>query len=691
MNKRQSQGATLPLVIATTLILVVIGIFLFFLIQLIGGAREFQNAVDSGNLNVAKSALIKRTRLPGGLASIQFAALGPTDDTIDLNTFNRTSAITAIVLSNTRAMQAAGVATGSTANNAAMVQNAWQGVGASLATVLTKKTTFDSSKDFTKVANSNSVRMLTNADNNSQHTVHNVSFSDRSTLATNLSSSNVGFLATQLPAQPAAGDALFVRLSGQRYAKGYLNFNFGSAGSVFFVPLKQSQNVQRFRSSQPHHISDKTFASDKNAVPGWTTPVPNAFLSRAQSNTKEIQSQAQLLTDSCAIAQSVTPGLGYKAQIPRGFIRIKNFSCSAGASSMPATGSDIFSFLMNTNLYYGKPQGLTPLKRYYDFTPATNLNAIIARNRAGQTPDPAKCNALHPAAPMSDCKLIFDKGGPITNNNVSPGELGYIQTVFNLVVPPGAGSVPITGCLHAAERANQEFLAIRATGAVAAVLGPSVYTSGIATIKHRRGSFGGGCTNFTMTVPVTMAEVIPPGSGIYTQLVQRCRQINPDFNGDMNTVEGWSTKGVPLGATLYIFFKGRVDPKTGAISGNLALDLTPPAFLPPSIANTPVDGKVLLHRIRTDVIDNGQDINKAGDCGYPLPYDFYRGTAARMCVRDKIEYTPCTGYKGLLGEINMSTCFGNNDCPPAPGVSEGPGPAATDCRIDATAFWEGPC
>lgn len=697
MNKRKSQGGTLPLVIATTLVIVIIGIFFFFLVQLIGGEREFQNAVDSGNLNVAKRALVKRTPLPGGLAGIQFAGLGPTDDTIDLNTFNRTSAITALVLSNTRAMQTAGVTTGSTAGNAAMVQSAWENVGTSLSGVLAQKSTFDSTNDFTNVANSNSVRMLTNKDNNSQHTTHDTSFSDRSTLGSNLTSSNVGFLASQFPSMPSSGAALFVPLSGQNYAKGYLNFNFGGPGSVFFVPLKQSQDLQRFRNSQPHHISDRTFATDRNTVPGWTTPVPNAFLSRAQSNTAEIQTKAQVFTDSCAIAQSLTPGLGFKAQIPRGFIRIKNFDpanptgCSPGASSMPPTGSDIFSFLMNTNLFFGKPAGFTPLQRYYDLAPGSNLDAIIAKNAAGQDPNPVNCNALRPAAPMSDCKLIASKGGPITNSNVSPGELAYIQTVFNLVVPPGAGSIPVTGCLHAAERANQEFLAIRATGASTAILGPSVYSSGVARVVHGRGSFGGGCTNFTMTVPVKMSEVIPPGSAIYAQLVQRCRQINPEFNGNLDTVIGWNSLNVPLGATLFIFFDGTVNRNTGAITGNLRLAAAPPAFLPPAIANTPVDGRVLLHRIRTEPIDNFKDINKAGDCGYPLPYDFYEGTAAQMCVRDKIEYIPCTGFRGLLGEVDMSTCFGNNACPSVPTVTEGPGPASTDCRVDASAYWEGPC
>jgi hypothetical protein len=694
MNKRPEQGGALPLVIVATLIIVIIGVFFFFLVNLIGGKREFQNAVDSGNLNVAKQALIKRTTLPGGLASVQFAGLGPTDDSIDLNTFNRASAITAMVVSNARDMQTSGVALGSTTANTGQVTSAWASLGTSLANVLIAKNTFDQTQDFSRLSNSNSIRMLQNDHiNDSEHTDHKTSFSDRSRLDGNESSSNVGFLASQLPSAPTSGGALFVSLNGQQYPKGYLPFDFNAGFSpVFFVPLKNSSSLERFQNSQPHHIAKKTFDTDAQSVPSWPSPVPNAFLSKAEA--QEVQSKTQSVLNSCAISQSLAPSLGYRAQIPRGFIRIVNGSCSSGGNvPMPPTGSDIFSFLMNTPIVFGKPAGTTPLQAFYDFAPGANLDAIIAKNNAGQTPDAAKCNALHPPAPMDKCALIASKSAPINNSTpLSPAQKTYIADVFNLVIPGGGGGVAIAGCLHAAERANQEFLAIRADGTATARLNASrnFYTSGVANVQHGRGPFGGGCTSFVMTTPVKMSQVVPPESAIYAELVQRCRQINPDFNGNLDTVIGWNSLNVGLGATLYIYFDGSVNRATGAISGNLRLAADPPAFLT-AVKDTPVDGRVLLHRIRTEPISNFSDINHAGDCGYPLPYDFYEGNAAQMCVRDRVEYTPCTGFRGLLGEVKMSTCFGNNGCPGSTTLSEGAGPATIECTVESSSFWEGPC
>ncbi len=699
MNKRHAQGGTLPLIIVCTLVIVLIGVGFFFIAQLLGGEREFQNAVDSGNLNVAKKALVKPTSLPPGLAGVQFAGLGPTDDSIDLNTFNRTSAITLLVLANTKAMEASGSALGTTASNASMVQTAWETVGTSLATVLKEKNTFDSSNDFTNLANRNSVRMLTGKDNNSEHTDHTVSFSDRSALNSNATCSNVGFLNSQLPANPASGASLFVPINGQQYAKGYLSFDFAGAGSVFFVPLKQADSIDRFKNSQPHHISKNTFDTDKDTVAGWASPVPNSFLSKAR--TQEQRSQNQAILNSCAISQSLAPPLGFKAQIPRGFIRIVNGTCSAGGNlPSPPAGADLFSFLMGSPVKFGKPGGGGTLPGFYEADPSgkyPNLTAIAAANNAGKDPTPGNCNALHPAPSTAQCKQIGNLSATIDNTNagaLSPSQKVEIANAFNLVIPPTAAGTPIVGCLHAVERANQEFLAIRAQGVDHATLSSlkNFFVSGIANVNSARGSFPScsAASDFSMTTPIHMADVIPSDSAIYAQLVQRCRQINPEFNGNLDSVIGWTDLAVPLGAKLFIYFEGAVDRATGQITGNLRLAANVPAFLN-SVKDTPVDGTVMLHRTRTQAVGNGSGINHSDDCGYPNPYDFYRGAAAQMCVKDKIEYIPCTGFKGLLGEVDMSTCFGNNGCPAGTTTSEGAGPASTDCEVDANSFWEGPC
>lgn len=697
MIKRGKRGAILPLIIVSTMILATLGVGIFFLVQLLGGEREFQNAIDSGNLNIAKQALAKKIELSPGLSQVQFAALGPTDTSIDLNTYNRASAVALMVAANTRAMSVQGVALPTATSRAREVQTEWSTLSSRLADLLTSKASFDNSNDFTGTANdftgtanSNSTRML-NAQStpSTTHTAHTVAFSERGS-STN-ATANLGFQPGQLLMKPSSVDGLLVPLLGQQFPKGYLPFDFQAAGSIFFVPLKQTSSLPAFKQSQPHLISGKTFQSDSRAVPGWAKPVPNAFLSSAESPAQQTTVRARL--NSCALSQSVTPGLGFKAQIPHGFIRITNERCSS-PNSMATAGEDIYTFLMNTPLVGSTGSKIT----HFDFAPGGNLDAIIARNLAGQKPNPTNCNALTPAANKTECELITGKSAPITNNTpMNPAQLNVISSLYGVAMPGSNGQTALTGCLHAAELANQQFLSQRASGKSEAKLSsptvPVSLTSGVAKVMHGRGPFGGACNSFVLTQPAKMSELIPEGSAIYKALVQRCLQINPDFSGDLNSIEGWNSLGIPQGARLFIFFNGQVDQRTGAILGGLklAMEADAPSFLTASIRSTPVDGRTALHIAHSEPINNFADINHAGDCGYPMPYDFYVGTAAQMCVRDAIEYIPCTGYQGLLGEINMRSCFGNNNCSGTPTSSEGVGPASSDCTVDGSAFWEGPC
>lgn len=709
MKKRKKQGGTLPLVIVTIFVIVILGVGFFFLAQLLGGERELQNSVDAGNLNVAKEALIKPT---DGLNTIsadaetQFGGLGPNPavNTIDLNTYNRTSAITALVLSNARDMINTGTdIPGTTVQNATAVYNAWRGVSNQLANKLSDPSRF--ANDYRTIANSNSVKMLTgNANvNTSVKRDHTVAYSDKSALNSTDTSSNVGFLANgagfaaQFPAAP--NNQLFVDLSlagrTNKYAKGYLSFNFGvpGTGSVFFVPLKQSGSPQRFLQSQPHRISLKTFQQDQQAgVPGWPTPVPNSFFSRAEAQAQQTAAQATL--NSCAISQSLSPPVGYRAQIPRGFIRITNAGCSTPNPAIAPTGQDLFSFLMSTNLFFGKPDSGN-LTVHLTTDPAI-LDRIAAANTSGQTPSNSDCQALKPPANSSDCGRITHKSPPITNlTPLDTAMKNYIAAQYNLAIPPLGNPTPVAGCLHAAEQANANMLSQRAGGGNATVFYQNnAFTSGIANVIPGRGAFG-NCTNFqgAMTSVIHMSDLVPNTSNlIRPALVQRLQQIDPDFNGNLNTITGWTTVPVGLGDTLFIFFNGSVNPRTGLISGNLEVANANagsiPNFFTAGVRNQQVDGKPAFSRTRITPVSNGGGINHAGDCGYPNPYDFYNG-GGLMCVKDQINFIKCTGFRGLLGEIRGKTCYGNNGC--AAIDVEQVGPANADCAGSSQSDWSGPC
>jgi hypothetical protein len=58
MSQRRKDGATLAIIAACTIIIVMVALGAYFLAQLLGGSRELQHVTDSGTLNVAKQALV---------------------------------------------------------------------------------------------------------------------------------------------------------------------------------------------------------------------------------------------------------------------------------------------------------------------------------------------------------------------------------------------------------------------------------------------------------------------------------------------------------------------------------------------------------------------------------------------------------------------------------------------------------
>src|SRR5579875_1248374 len=92
MTYRSRRGASLALIITTALVLILIGVAVFFLIQIFGGGSEVHHAVDAGTLNIAKQAIqVPSVPVPTDKA-IQVAFQGLSDPQtggINLLTYNR--------------------------------------------------------------------------------------------------------------------------------------------------------------------------------------------------------------------------------------------------------------------------------------------------------------------------------------------------------------------------------------------------------------------------------------------------------------------------------------------------------------------------------------------------------------------------------------------------------------------------
>jgi hypothetical protein len=173
MRLKRKRGATLGLVILATFLLSIAGIAILFFCLLLGGARELQNATDSGNLNVAKQSLrypslnvfgtgsldLSGNRLQ--LVQTNFNQVKDVNGQLDLLTFNRCVGQVMLVAMN------ASVDNGP--NNAAvrdarelinLITDSQQGIG----TLLANKLATDHQMDlnFSSLAQIASLRMLNN-------------------------------------------------------------------------------------------------------------------------------------------------------------------------------------------------------------------------------------------------------------------------------------------------------------------------------------------------------------------------------------------------------------------------------------------------------------------------------------------------------------------------------------------------
>jgi hypothetical protein len=735
MRYRTASGATLALVAACALVIVIIGVAFFFLMRIIGGGRELQHAVDAGNLNIAKQLLAAPGVNSSGMGSLsetnpdeaQFIGVGDSSraNTINLNCINRVFAQTMLVAANARAMHEEGSNTGLTDTHARAVEDAAELIGQRLAQSLADKNAVTAA--FGGVTASNSIRMLKGGAQNPSdldHAEHAVSFTDRG------AASNVKILDTQIPGNIRTNiwnpikSARTINIAGEGdYLRGYVDGINLLDRNVYFVPLKDSSDpgsASRFRNSQPHLIQRSTFqdqqATTAGPAFGWTNPVPNSFLDRA--DTQEIRSATTAKLASCALSQSLQPPGGFTAAIPRGFIRIRNQPCpNSGNFSSGSNGQDIFVWLMNNPQVYGIGTGA----KHFESSPGDNLNDIVQANQNGQTPDPAKCNALTPPAGAAECAQITGISPVQDNNTASPSVRNEIRMAYGLGPDP-AGGPQAQFCASALELANLDLLTQRVAGDESAEVRP--FSSGVRHTPDNRGGLGNG--SYQIGTNVTLADLYPTpqrltDSPIMVRVAQRLAEMLPSYNGVVENlptvIDGWSTTAIPMGENAYIFFQGTTDQTTGVQTGRLVVRGHNSPDVPTWLRTigpqsaSPNDGNPAAYEVFKRIFDAGPSgplLNVNSDWGFPTPYDFFNG--ARPCLKDTLVFSPGTGHRGMLGEIFMGECFGNSpqsSCNGGPVLRSGPdfeirvdrgnrnggafsAPQFNNCTGDTTTY-TGPC
>jgi hypothetical protein len=481
MRRKRTKGATLSLIVSLCLVIAMVGVGVFFLAKILGGARELQHAVDSGNLNVAKQALRSPSiNIYGGnvnfsgsnlaVAQSNFSqSIDTTNGAIDLIVYNRLVAQAMLVAVNA----AADNADLSLPPNALGIQHAKQlisclsdpstGIGIALANKLKTDVTMDNS--FSGLATLAATRML----NAGSAAIGTVSADKDVSRMSRGQASNVIFPSNVLPSEFSFVDPSFNKTyststtagGSSQYLAGYESINIPgvtNASTVLCgVALHPLQN--------PHLVGSNDFNNNKTAIAGLsqaeTNAVPpNSFKSGGMA--EELKSAKILQTISCAVVGTVNPTGQFSASIPNGYLVVANGNSSgsltppssAASESLPgpivmdsyASGlvdsaygggtGDIFSDVLMANTVYVTPNGamseqVGTIQAIIDWKntqikanlPTTPVPANLANAIDGPNPKQSSADGIDPASGYVAC----------TNQNSAPGDSSSNSTcVANL-------------------------------------------------------------------------------------------------------------------------------------------------------------------------------------------------------------------------------------------------------------------
>lgn len=419
MTNRKRDGATLALVIILAFVLIIVGGCFFVWQLLIGGGKELQHATDSGNLNVAKQALITPdVVVPSGIDPTtntdlrkEFQDVLDPGFKVNLLNFNRLVAKAVLAQLNAKSQ-----GTEAAKNNAIQLTNAVYKLGQQLQANLSASSSLKG--QFEQVSNSNSVRMLQHptAATPGQAVSHRDAEYATSYMARN-KASNVFFDKNAFPPGAQLADSDMTSDAGNKnktFLKGYSSIS--SAGGLngcpatWAVPLRPGE--------QPHLVSVDDFTTNQNPPFGPNT-VPNSF--RSGGSASFIRTGSNVELRSCAIV-GVLERI-FPAENP-GTIIIDNSGLTftgdidePGSSSLFAPGGklmapkgvEVFSV---TALQGTFPEGTTR-KYMAHFDPPNDSQMpsakIIAQHQSTQTQEVLPT----PASPYSDARTYPDNM-PIT-------------------------------------------------------------------------------------------------------------------------------------------------------------------------------------------------------------------------------------------------------------------------------------
>lgn len=706
MTRNRRRGATLALVAALVLAIIVIGLGFFFLVKMLGGGRELQHAVDAGNLNVAKQSMRRPfLRIFGNgtpdlnepihtIAKNNFMqAKDPLHGELDLLTYNRAVGQAMLVSINAISdnygfgdASPTGIANAKTLVNS--LSDPDNGIGATLAEKLRNDVQQD--LNFSQIASISPMKMLNPG--SGINAAPESGQKDISYMARNFGT-NLTIGQMVLPTEytqfidPTFVGGNTVNKRSSVYVKGYSLINIPGITSdshpLMGVPLRPQE--------KPHLVSNPDFKDNLTSpLPGSnsvnTRVPPNAFHSAGSS--AELKTTQRTLARSCAIVGSVDITGEYSASIPCGYIAIANGDGPLPSGSVgftgPASGlsdqafgggpNDIFSdLLMNQPVHVTTNGGQTAMD--------TNLNDILAiRNFKSDNPgQPVPQNLVNnldgPSPKQAAADSIPDRNTPLNmsscdNYNSTPtspqadpncfNNLQAMATTYGFPLPNGSNGNSLTG-LMAIEKYKAQVINPRPGGGPAIVTGMENICTGIKQFPlggitanepinfGKPGSVGNLIQSF-----LSYSNTAPMGSVINNQLRLKIRQIRPETSEDeINTF--LSSASLPMGQVRFIWMD---DSRT--------LRFTAKGSLPSWISGDAVlpDGTGTLSSTG-NITGNRNFVNIEGEQGYPSPWDCF-GSGPDQTKTDML-WQRSSGFNCLQGVLRFRNCVNANtdpwDCP----------------------------
>jgi hypothetical protein len=396
MHTRKASGATLALVAAAAVIIILVGVGIFFLMQIFGGFRELQNATDAGNLNVAKQALKLPHYTVNDTYELDFTGLVDGDNGMDLLVYNRSVGQAFLVGMNAMADRGdSGMPNVDGLKNARVVANAAnggdpgdstnQGAGQQLYKMFSSHASNELFGKFDYLAQKNAARMLGAKDGDKiQQTTsdYDIAFMEAK------GPTNVYLAGDLLPyigdtrgriTPPTESKSAANNKDGNPYLAGYVDIPLGAAGVTWNLV-----GVPVFPGNQPHHVSSRDFYAAKSANDAKFQGVvpPNAFKSVTKADNKSTNGAATMEAYSIVGVMSQD----FPVSVPNGYIEVYN-PAGVGGNRVYDPTEDVRANQLMNGIFTGKTNsGLTAF--------STDANAIQDWQNFNQDPDAWK--AAHP-------------------------------------------------------------------------------------------------------------------------------------------------------------------------------------------------------------------------------------------------------------------------------------------------------